>query len=160
MSPLPGRWNLMGFSSNPRRTQSVHGCSHLSHPSFSQMAKLSLRPWQTGSSFGSQGRVASKTSVLDLKPLTKQGTGALPEIWRWMQGARRENILYGYSTDEQRSSNAKDRQPEGLFTGGCLAALLLSRRALRLSSFVAPCRPPASKRRAHSSFCYKLLIIS
>jgi hypothetical protein len=26
-----------------------------------------------------------------------------------LQGARRENILYGYSTDEQRSSRGKDQ---------------------------------------------------
>jgi hypothetical protein len=31
-----------------------------------------------------------------------------------LQGARRENILYGSSTDEQHSSSAKDRQPGGL----------------------------------------------
>jgi hypothetical protein len=95
-----------------------------------------------------------------LRAYGKIGNGRVAGDLVLLQGARRENILYGYSTDEQRSSNAKDRQPEGLFTGGCLAALLLSRRALRLSSFVAPCRPPASKRRPHSSFCYKLLIIS
>jgi hypothetical protein len=35
-----------------------------------------------------------------------------------LQGARRENILYGSSTDEQRSSSGKDRQPGGLFSGG------------------------------------------
>src|SRR5579862_1303176 len=69
-----------------------------------------------------------------------------------MQGTRRENILYGSSTDEQRRSSAKDRQPEGRFSGGCLAALLLSQRALRLSSFVAPCQPASRKQRAHSLF--------
>ena len=76
-----------------------------------------------------------------------------------LQGARRKNILYGSSTDEQRRSSAKDRQPGGLFSGGHLAALLLSHRALRLSSFVAPCQPPARKQRAHSSFRYGLLAI-
>jgi hypothetical protein len=69
-----------------------------------------------------------------------------------LQGVRRENILYGSSTDEQRSSIAKDRQPGGLFSGGRLAALLLGQRALRLSSVVAPCQPPARKQRAHSLF--------
>ena len=48
--------------------------------------------------------------------------------------------------DLRPTSNAaaapKIRQPEGLFSGGWLAALLLSQRALRLSSFVAPCQPP------------------
>ena len=76
-----------------------------------------------------------------------------------LQGARRENILYGSSSDEQRSSSPKDRQPGGLFSGGRLAALLLSQRALRLSSFVAPCQPPARKQRARSSFCYRLLVL-
>ena len=62
------------------------------------------------------------------------------------------HILYGSSTDEQRSSSDKDRQPGGLFSGGHLAALLLGQRALRLSSLVAPCQQPAKKQRAHSSF--------
>src|SRR6516162_11005291 len=74
-----------------------------------------------------------------------------------LQGARSENILYGSSTDEQRRSSAKDRQPGGLFSGGRLAALLLSQRALRLSSFVAPCQPPARKQRAHFSFMRSVL---
>ena len=39
------------------------------------------------------------------------------------------HILYGSSTDEQRSSSDKDRQPGGLFSGGHLAALLLGHRA-------------------------------
>src|SRR5215469_230701 len=71
---------------------------------------------------------------------------------RFGAAARREeeNILHGSSTDEQRSSSAKDRQPGGLFSGGRLAALLLSHRALWLCSFVAPCQPPARKQRAHS----------
>jgi len=30
------------------------------------------------------------------------------------QGARRENILQGYSTDEQRRRSAKDPQPGGV----------------------------------------------
>jgi hypothetical protein len=33
-----------------------------------------------------------------------------------LQGARSENILHGSSTDEQRSSSGKDRQPGGLFS--------------------------------------------
>src|SRR6516164_9800944 len=69
-----------------------------------------------------------------------------------LQGARKENILYGSSTDEQRGSSGKDRQPGGLFSGGHLAALLLSHRALWLCSFVAPCQLPARKQRAHSLF--------
>src|SRR5438045_9170854 len=64
--------------------------------------------------------------------------------------------LYGSSTDEQRRSSGKDRQPGGPFSNGRLAALLLSQRALRLSSFVAPCQPPVRKQRAPSSFCYTL----
>jgi hypothetical protein len=62
------------------------------------------------------------------------------------------HILYGSSTDEQRSSSGKDWQPGGLFSGGHLVALLLAQRALRLSSLVAPCQLPARKQRAHSSF--------
>ena len=50
------------------------------------------------------------------------------------RGAREENILYGSVTDEQRSGSAKDRQPDGLSSGGRLAALLLSHRARRLCS--------------------------
>jgi hypothetical protein len=46
-----------------------------------------------------------------------------------LQGARRENIPCGSLTDEQRRSSGKDRQPGGLFSGGHLAALLLSHRA-------------------------------
>jgi len=46
-------------------------------------------------------------------------------------------------TDEQRRRSAKDQQPCGLSSGGLLAALLLSRRALRLCSFVAPGQRPA-----------------
>jgi hypothetical protein len=41
--------------------------------------------------------------------------GRVAEDLALLQGARRENILYGSSTDEQRSSSAKDRQPGGLF---------------------------------------------
>ncbi len=47
--------------------------------------------------------------------------------------AREAHILYGprdCGADEQRSSSAKDRQPGELFSGGHLAALLLSHRAL------------------------------
>ena len=40
--------------------------------------------------------------------------------------------LYGSSTDEQRRSSGKDRQPGGLFSGGHLSALLLSHRALAM----------------------------
>src|SRR5579871_3776195 len=85
------------------------------------------------------------------------GNGRVARDLALLQGARRENILHGSSTDEQRSSSAKDRQPGGLFSGGRLAALLLSQRALRLSSFVAPCQPPARKQRAHSLFMRRVL---
>src|SRR5579871_5083209 len=58
--------------------------------------------------------------------------------------------------DLRPTSNAaaatKIWQPGGLFSGGRLAALLLSQRALRLSSFVAPCQSPARKQRAHFLF--------
>ena len=51
--------------------------------------------------------------------------------------------------DLRTTSNAaaapKIPQPFGLSSGGPLAALLLSHRALRLCSFVAPCQPLARK---------------
>ena len=59
-----------------------------------------------------------------------------------VQGARRENILYGSLTDEQRRSSGKDPQPCRLSSGGWMTALLLSHRARWLCSFVAPCQPP------------------
>jgi hypothetical protein len=55
--------------------------------------------------------------------------GRVAEDLAVLQGARRENILYGSSTDEQRSSSGKDRQPGGLFSGGHLAALLLGQQS-------------------------------
>jgi hypothetical protein len=92
-----------------------------------------------------------------LRAYNKMGNGRVARGLAMLQGARRENILYGSSTDE-RSSSGKDRQPGGLFSVGRLAALLLSHRALWLCSFVAPCQPPARKQRAHSPFCYRLLV--
>ncbi len=68
-----------------------------------------------------------------------------------------QNIPGGSSTDEQRRRRAKDRQPCGRLSGGRLAALLLSHRALRPCSFVAPCQTPAGKPRTHSSFINRLL---
>src|SRR5271170_7474361 len=49
------------------------------------------------------------------------------------------------------------RQPCGRLSGGRLAALLLSHRALQPCSFVAPCQTPAGKSRTHSSFINRLL---
>jgi len=65
-------------------------------------------------------------------------------------GARRENILHGSLTDEQRRRSVKDPQPCGLTSGVPLAALLLRHpeSAGRLCSFVAPCQP-ARQRLAH-----------
>src|SRR5581483_8726353 len=76
------------------------------------------------------------------------------------QGARRENIPGGSSTDEQRRRRAKDRQPCGRLCGGRLAALLLSHpESFRDGpcSFVAPCQTPAGKPRTRSSFINRLL---
>jgi hypothetical protein len=59
-------------------------------------------------------------------------------------GARKENIERKSLTDEQRRRIAKGLQPSGLFRSGCLALLLLGRRALRLCFLVAsrqPARP-------------------
>src|SRR6185437_4656014 len=71
-----------------------------------------------------------------------------------LQGARRENILYGSSTDEQRSSSVKDRQPSGLFSGGRLAALLLSHRA-RLAMLLRRALPDARQKTARSFHIYE-----
>src|SRR5215469_1839260 len=68
-------------------------------------------------------------AFLWLEPTSQIGNGRVARDLALLQGARRENIPCGSSTDEQRSSSAKDRQPGGLFSGGCLAALLLSQRA-------------------------------
>src|SRR5262249_27312170 len=46
----------------------------------------------------------------------KIGNGRVARDLALLQGARRENILYGSLTDEQRSSSDKDRQPGGLFS--------------------------------------------
>jgi hypothetical protein len=45
----------------------------------------------------------------------KMGNGRVARGLAMLQGARRENILYGSSTDEQRRSSGKDRQLEGVF---------------------------------------------
>src|SRR5438552_10843804 len=47
-----------------------------------------------------------------------------------------------YSTREQRSPRPKDPLPGGLRRVWLLAALLVSHRALRLYSFLAPCQKP------------------
>ena len=65
----------------------------------------------------------------------KIGNGRVARDLPVLQGARRKNILYGSSTDEQRSSNGKDRQPGGLFSGGRLTALLLSSRPVGTAIF-------------------------
>ena len=104
------------------------------------------------------GRVARDLRLLqDARRETALRDSAQLHLGNPICRAWEAHILNGSSTDEQRRSSAKDRQPGGLFSGGRLAALLLSQRALRLSSFVAPCQPPARKQRAHSSFCFRLL---
>ena len=89
------------------------------------------------------------------EPNSKIGNGCVARGLSLGQGARRENILHGSLTDEQRRRNGKDSQPSGLSSGGCLAALLLSHPAtagLWLCSFVAPCQPPGREQRTHSLF--------
>ena len=108
-----------------------------------------------------------------LRAYNKMRNGRVARDLGLLQGARRETALRFSAQlnlgnpncrswkpisfmDLRPTSNAaaapKIGQPGGLFSGGRLAALLLSQRALRLSSFVAPCQPPARKQRAHSSF--------
>jgi len=72
-------------------------------------------------------RILATMSSLQ-NPSHKWGTGALLEILGLGQGARREQILAGSVTDEQRGPSAKDLQPSGRSSGGLLAALLLSHR--------------------------------
>src|SRR5215469_15658525 len=71
----------------------------------------------------------AKFDQIGVRACIKMRNGRVARDLALLQGARRENILYGSLTDEQRSSSGKDRQPGGLFSGGRLAALLLSHRA-------------------------------
>jgi hypothetical protein len=71
------------------------------------------------------------------------------------QGARRENILHGSSTDEQRRLSPKDRQPLGLGAGGPLAALLLSHRTLA-AMLLRRALPAARQHPAHPFPIYEL----
>ena len=82
----------------------------------------------------------TSTRFLRCEPISSIGNGRVAPDLALLQGARRENILHGSLTDEQRSSSAKAGQPGGLISGGHLAALLLSHRALWPCSFVAPCQ--------------------
>jgi hypothetical protein len=66
-----------------------------------------------------------------------------------LQGARKENILYGYSTDEQRGSIPKDRPPGGLFTGRRLAALLFQSESAA-AIFLRRALPAARQKTARS----------
>jgi len=61
------------------------------------------------------------------------------------QGARRENILYGSLTDEQRRCSGKDPATlrAKLWRAAGSVAPQLSGHPGRLCSFVAPCQPPA-----------------
>ena len=58
------------------------------------------------------------------------------------RGASEEHIRKGSVTREQRSPRPKDPLPEGLRRFWILAALLVSRRSLRICSFLAPCQNP------------------
>jgi hypothetical protein len=69
---------------------------------------------------------------------------------RLMQGARRKNIRMDLRPTNNEAAAFKDPQPSGLSNGGPLAALLLSHRALRLCSFIAPCQRPAITQRVPS----------
>src|SRR4051812_11225005 len=92
---------------------------------------------------GPRRRERARTHLINRKGCVARGL-------KLLQGARKENILHGSSTDEQRRSSFKDRQPCGLSSGWRLAALLLGHRALRLCSLVAPCQPPARTQRTPS----------
>jgi len=76
---------------------------------------------------------------------------------RFGAAARREEGEYpnGSSTDEQRSSGGKDRQPSGLFSGGRLAALLLSHRA-PMAMLLRRALPDARQKTAHPLPIYEM----
>ena len=77
------------------------------------------------------------------------GNGCVAGDLALEQGARRENILYGSLTDEQRRCSGKDLQPCGLRSGEPLAALLLSHRAHWLC-LLRRALPAARRSLAHS----------
>src|SRR5713101_3273456 len=77
------------------------------------------------------------------------GNGCVAGDLALQQGARRENILYGSLTDEQRCCSGKDPQPCGLSSGRPLAGLLLSHRA-PLAMLLRRALPAARQSLAHS----------
>ena len=85
------------------------------------------------------GRGSVQLSMRQLEPISQTGNGRVAPALALAPGARRENIL-----DLRPTSNAaaapKPAQPGGLISGGRLAALLLSHRALWPCSFVVPCQ--------------------
>jgi hypothetical protein len=93
---------------------------------------------------GGPGLGPVRQSLFLLEPISQIGNGCVARDLALQQGARKENILHGSLTDEQRRCSDKDLQPGGLSAGDRLAALLLSHRTLRLCSFVAPCQLAAS----------------
>ena len=82
---------------------------------------------------------AFRDAVSSLRAYNKMRNGCVARDLGLLQGARRENILYGSSTDEERSSSAKDRAtlravfwraPGGVAPQSESAAAILLRRAL------------------------------
>jgi len=92
---------------------------------------------------------------LDLEPISQIGNGCVAGDLALEQGARRENILYGSLTNEQRRSSGKDPQPCGLSSGEPLAALLLSHRA-PLAMLLRRALPAARQNLAHSFPIYEM----
>jgi hypothetical protein len=78
------------------------------------------------------------TAWFRLRAYNKMGKGRVARGLAMLPGARRENILYGSSTDEQRSSSGKDRQPGGLFSGEPFGYAPASRLASRPPENSAP----------------------
>src|SRR5439155_23328106 len=89
----------------------------------------------------SAARPTAAGEAAPLEPISYTGNECVARDLARRQGARRENILHGSLTDEQRSRSGKDRHRSALSSGERLAALRLSHRTLRLCSFVAPCQP-------------------
>jgi len=60
--------------------------------------------------------------VESIEPISQIGNGCVAGDLALEQGARRENIVYGSLTDEQRRCSGTDLQPCGLSSGRPLTA--------------------------------------
>src|SRR5678815_2136481 len=91
----------------------------------------------------------------DARRETALRDSARPILGNPIRRAWEANILHGSLTDEQRRSSAKDQQPFGLCSGGPLAALLLSHRALA-AMLLRRASPAARQNTAHPLPIYEM----